>query len=272
MTAYNRLNGRWCTEAPELLAGLLLRVLRRLRGHRLVRGGRHGRARGRRRRPGRCRGRAGPSAPRWRRPCGPARSTRAGDAQVTRLLSVFDRLGALDGGDPGDDVSTDAPEHRAVARRAATESMVLLANDGLLPLDRTALRTVAIVGPNAASPDHGRGLGLAAGHPPGDAGGGADRGAGRGRDRGPRAGLRQPPQRAGAGRRGHGRSRPRPARARRRLVRQPRPGREPVHHSHTRPPTWSPSSRRCPGWPPADGRCGPTPWSRPPSRSPTRSR
>ena len=47
------------------------------------------------------------------------------DAQVARLLSVFDRLGALDGGDPGDDVSTDAPEHRAVARRAATESMVM---------------------------------------------------------------------------------------------------------------------------------------------------
>jgi beta-glucosidase len=71
------------------------------------------------------------------------------DAQVTRLFSVFERVGALDDGGPGEETAVDDPAQRAVARRAATEAMVLLANDGLLPLDRNALRTVAVIGPNA---------------------------------------------------------------------------------------------------------------------------
>jgi beta-glucosidase len=41
------------------------------------------------------------------------------------------------------------PEHRELNLRAARESLVLLANDGLLPLDASKLNSVAVVGPNA---------------------------------------------------------------------------------------------------------------------------
>jgi beta-glucosidase len=151
MTSYNRVNGRWCTEQPELLAGILRdewgfegfvvtdwfgvtgTAASAAAGVDLEMPG-----------PGRAFGSA------------LADAVRAGevdeadlDAQVTRLLTVFDRIGAIDDDGPGDEVADDRPEHRAVARRAATESMVLLANDGLLPFDRRALRTVAVIGPNA---------------------------------------------------------------------------------------------------------------------------
>ncbi|MFO1476096.1 MAG: glycoside hydrolase family 3 C-terminal domain-containing protein [Verrucomicrobiota bacterium] len=48
-----------------------------------------------------------------------------------------------------DKVST--REHQAVAREAAEESMVLLKNDGLLPLDPARLKTVAVIGANATA-------------------------------------------------------------------------------------------------------------------------
>ena len=44
----------------------------------------------------------------------------------------------------------DTPDNRALARHAATESLVLLQNrDGLLPLDAALLRRIAVVGPAA---------------------------------------------------------------------------------------------------------------------------
>jgi beta-glucosidase len=72
------------------------------------------------------------------------------DAQVRRLLGAFDALGAL--GDPAEQEERyeDRPEHRALAREAATESMVLLRNETVLPLDPSALRSLAVIGPNAA--------------------------------------------------------------------------------------------------------------------------
>ncbi len=44
--------------------------------------------------------------------------------------------------------ANDTPAHRALALEAARESIVLLKNDGVLPLRKT-LKTVAVVGPNA---------------------------------------------------------------------------------------------------------------------------
>jgi len=43
----------------------------------------------------------------------------------------------------------DTVAHRALALKAARESVVLLKNDGLLPLKASAIRTIGVIGPNA---------------------------------------------------------------------------------------------------------------------------
>jgi len=45
----------------------------------------------------------------------------------------------------------DSPEHDALALTMARKSMTLLKNDGILPLDRKKIHTIAVVGPNADS-------------------------------------------------------------------------------------------------------------------------
>ncbi len=46
---------------------------------------------------------------------------------------------------------THTPEHKALARLAATKAMVLLKNEkNLLPLDASKIKTLAVIGPNAA--------------------------------------------------------------------------------------------------------------------------
>jgi beta-glucosidase len=75
------------------------------------------------------------------------------DLAVHRLMRARLQLGMFD---PPERVRyaqipfsvNDAPEHDRLARRVAQESMVLLKNDGTLPL-RPDLGTVAVVGPNA---------------------------------------------------------------------------------------------------------------------------
>ena len=72
------------------------------------------------------------------------------DAQVRRLLGVLDSIGALDDDPDAPERSEDRPEHRALAFEAAAESIVLARNEGgVLPLDAGALRSVAVIGPNA---------------------------------------------------------------------------------------------------------------------------
>jgi beta-glucosidase len=75
------------------------------------------------------------------------------DAVVRRILSLKFRLGLFENPRRPDRARQAqviaCAEHRAVNLRAARESLVLLANDGILPLDAARLRTVAVVGPNA---------------------------------------------------------------------------------------------------------------------------
>src|ERR1017187_2221991 len=74
------------------------------------------------------------------------------DAKVERMLTVFDRVGALDDPELEQESPVDRPEDREIARRAASEAAVLLANRGVLPLRAGALRKIAVVGPNADQP------------------------------------------------------------------------------------------------------------------------
>ena len=79
------------------------------------------------------------------------------DARVTETVATFLRFAHVFAGSTVDDVRA-APQHRALAREAATASMVLLRNEGgLLPLDAGALGTVAVLGRLAAVPNLGDG-------------------------------------------------------------------------------------------------------------------
>jgi beta-glucosidase len=71
------------------------------------------------------------------------------DEAVRRQLRVQVAMGWLDR--PLDAGALDTPAHRALDREAAAAGMVLLKNEGaLLPLDPRTLKTVAVLGPNAA--------------------------------------------------------------------------------------------------------------------------
>jgi beta-glucosidase len=45
----------------------------------------------------------------------------------------------------------DTPQHRALVLKVAEESIVLLKNDGILPLDRSKIERIAVIGPNGNS-------------------------------------------------------------------------------------------------------------------------
>ena len=134
MTAYNRLNGEYCTDRRDLLQGILRDewgfegfVITDWFG-------------------------AGSTAtaieagvdlemPGPGRFYGPAlaEAVRNGDVdestvtdRVTHLLRTLDRVGAFDDPPGALEESLDRPEHRALAREAAVGASVLLTNDGVL--------------------------------------------------------------------------------------------------------------------------------------------
>ncbi len=71
-----------------------------------------------------------------------------------RVLRTRIRLGLFDPKPQFPEYTYDViacPEHKAEALSCAEKSMVLLKNDGILPLDASRLRSVAVIGPNGDS-------------------------------------------------------------------------------------------------------------------------
>jgi beta-glucosidase len=75
------------------------------------------------------------------------------DAPVKRLLALKFRMGLFENPRRPDlakaAVEVARPDHRAAVLAAARQSLVLLQNDGLLPLDTAKVKSVAVIGPNA---------------------------------------------------------------------------------------------------------------------------
>jgi beta-glucosidase len=98
------------------------------------------------------------------------------DATVSRVLAAKFRLGLFEKPYADPDYAqrtTNSAEHRQLALTAAEKSVVLLKNQGgLLPLDLSTVKTIAVIGPNAAdlhqggysrSPGPGNGVSILAG-------------------------------------------------------------------------------------------------------------
>jgi beta-glucosidase len=75
------------------------------------------------------------------------------DEPLKRFLALKFRMGLFENPRRPDlakaAVEVARPDHRAAVLDAARESLVLLQNDGLLPLDPAKARSIAVVGPNA---------------------------------------------------------------------------------------------------------------------------
>jgi len=158
MTSYNRLNGSYCTEQHWLLTDLLRHewgfegfiTTDWMSGADTVVSAEAGLT---------------IEMPSGNRAFGPPLSEAVGDGRVSestldlmagRMLSTFERVGAWDD-ESAPELSIDRPEHRALARRAAAEAMVLLRNQ---PVDGTPVLPLAV---DPADPSGSAGRGGSAG-------------------------------------------------------------------------------------------------------------
>ena len=88
------------------------------------------------------------------------------DSALTRVLSARFRLGEFDppGMVPYSSITKDkldSKENRALALEVAHKSIVLLKNEGTLPLNKDKIKSIAVIGPNAAAAE----LGIYSGFP-----------------------------------------------------------------------------------------------------------
>ena len=75
------------------------------------------------------------------------------DEAARRILRLLARCGRLDNPDTRPAGAANTRPHQLLARELAGESTTLLRNErGLLPLDPAALRSLAVIGPNAGEP------------------------------------------------------------------------------------------------------------------------
>ncbi len=168
MSAYNSLNGEWCGESPALLTGVLrdewgfdgFVITDFIFGLRdpvtSVRAGLDVEMPFAQQR-----------ANELRRALAAGEITRAElAAPATRVVATLLRFDSVLRAPAPPIAVVASPAHRALARRAAQESIVLLTNrDALVPVDAAALRSVAVLGRLAAVANLGDG-GSSAVHPP----------------------------------------------------------------------------------------------------------
>ncbi|MCK5128593.1 MAG: glycoside hydrolase family 3 C-terminal domain-containing protein [Clostridiales bacterium] len=80
------------------------------------------------------------------------------DIAIFRAMLARMKLGMFD---PPKDVpyasipfeTNDCEKHHELSKKMAKESLVLLKNDGILPLDKSEVKTIAVIGPNADNKD-----------------------------------------------------------------------------------------------------------------------
>lgn len=71
------------------------------------------------------------------------------DDKVRHILQTAIAFGFFDRPQKLDAIPLNNPESRAVALKVAQEGIVLLKNNGILPLDKATLHSIAVIGPNA---------------------------------------------------------------------------------------------------------------------------
>ncbi|MBQ4585065.1 MAG: glycoside hydrolase family 3 C-terminal domain-containing protein [Clostridia bacterium] len=74
------------------------------------------------------------------------------DECLVRLFTTRMKLGEFDESTPWDNIPYSVvacPEHRALALESAKKSIVLLKNNGALPLDKKKIKSIGVIGPNA---------------------------------------------------------------------------------------------------------------------------